>query len=184
MNTVKNKLYLITGMFLIVYSMHAAVITNSTENLSFKVDDVSFNLFTLSLLAHNFSISEKKPVPREVLDIGNINISLELARTLFLLRLQLDCFNIENVFVSILKDDNGDVFLFNKTIAQEEIEKLFDSNTNEQTKTETSINLSIPEMKVKNLNLTCLDHDSREFLWSINNLNKTKNYGACFFPRI
>ena len=152
-------------------SLHAAVITNSTDNLSLKIDNVSFNLFTLSLFADNLSILEKKPVPREILNVGNVKISLELARTLFLLRLQLDCFYIEDIYVSILKDNNGDIFLFDKKIRQNEIDKLFNSETNKQTETETSIDLSIPEMKIKNLNITCLDHDKRTFLWSINNLN-------------
>ncbi len=171
MNIIKNKLFLFVSLFLLSYSVQAALITNSTDNLSLKIGNVSFNLFTLSLFADNFSIIEKKPVPREVLNVGNVKISLELARTLFLLRLQLDCFYIENIYVSILKDDNGDILLFNKNIKQEEIEKLFDSNTNKQAENETSIDLSIPEMKIKNLNITCSDHDKRTFLWSINNLN-------------
>ena len=171
MNIIRNKIFFLSFVIWLSYSLSAAVITNSTENLSLDVKNVSFNLFTLTLAGNRFSIMEKSPVEREVLNIDKVKISLELARSLLLWRFQLDCFYIENIFVSILEDNNGDIFLFNKNIKQEEIDKLFDSNTNKQNKTETNIDLSIPEMEIKNLNILCSSHDSRKFLWSINNLN-------------
>jgi len=78
---------------------------------------------------------------------------------------------MEDIFFSILEDDDGEIFLFNKNIKQKEIDTLFGTKTNEQTKAETKIDLSIPKMEIKNLNIICRDHDKRTFLWSVNNLN-------------
>ncbi len=174
MSIVKNKLAKTVVWFLIFLSTYAAsasTVTNATDNLSLKVNDISFNFFTLTFSGDNFSIFEKTPVPRQVLNIEKVKISLELARSLFLWRFQLDCFYIENIFVSILEDNDGNIFLFNKNIKQKEIDELFSTETNKNSKAKTEIVLSIPEMEIKNLNITCHNHDNRDFLWSINNLN-------------
>ena len=177
MNIVKNKLANSTKavifllVFLSTYIVSATTITNSTDNLSLKVDDISFNFFTLTFFGDNFSIYEKMSVPRQILNIEKVKISLELARSIFLWRFQLDCFYIENIFVSILEDSDGNIFLFNKNIKQKEIDKLFGTETNKQSKTKTEIVLAIPEMEIKNLNIVCHNHENRNFLWSINNLN-------------
>lgn len=174
MSIVKNKLAKTVVLFLVFLSTYAAsasTVTNATDNLSLKVNDISFNFFTLTFSGDNFSIFEKTPVPRQVLNIEKVKISLELARSLFLWRFQLDCFYIENIFVSILEDNDGNIFLFNKNIKQKEIDELFSTETNKNSKAKTEIVLSIPEMEIKNLNITCHNHDNRDFLWSINNLN-------------
>ncbi|RLD11773.1 MAG: hypothetical protein DRI44_02830 [Chlamydiae bacterium] len=172
MNITKNKLLqIIVLLWLFAYQAQSTIISNSTDNLSLKVDDISLNLLTLTFLAHNFSILEKAPVRRQVLNVEKIKISLELARTILLMRFQLDCFYMENIFISILEDDDGNIFLFNKNIKQKEIDELFGTETNKQAKSETKIDLSIPKMEIKNLNITCLDHNRKTFLWSINNLN-------------
>jgi len=175
MNITKNKYIWTAVLFslLLIHNSQAASVTNSTENLILKIDDVSLNFLTFTLSAHNFLTLEKKPVPRQVINVENVKISLELARSIFLLRFHLDCFYIENIFVSILKDNDENIFLFNKNITQKEIDKLFGTETNKQSKakSETSIDLSIPKMEIKNLNITCRDHNERTFLWSINNLN-------------
>ena len=177
MSTVKNKLTnsIKTIIFILVFlSIHiasASVITNATDNLSLKVNDISFNLFTMTFSGNDFSIFEKAPVPRQILNIEKVKISLELARSLFLWRFQLDCFYIENIFISVLEDNDGNIFIFNKGIKQKEIDELFNTETNKQDKAQTEIVLSIPEMEIKNLNIICHDHDNRDFLWSINNLN-------------
>lgn len=175
MNIIKNKFIWTAVLFslLLIHNSQAASVTNSTENLALKIEDVSLNFLTLTLSAHNFLTLEKKPVPRQVINVENVKISLELARSIFLLRFHLDCFYIENIFVSILKDNDENIFLFNKSIKQKEIDKLFGTETNKQSKakSETSIDLSIPKMEIKNLNITCRDHNERTFLWSINNLN-------------
>ncbi|MCK5852554.1 hypothetical protein KAH27_05935 [bacterium] len=169
-----NKITKAVMVFFIFMSTHivsAATITNATENLSLKANDISFNFFTLTFSGNDFSIFEKAPVSRQVLNVGKVKISLELARSLFLWRFQLDCFAIENIYVSILEDNDGNIYLFNKSIKQKEIDELFSTETNKQAETKTEIDLSIPEMEIKNLNIICHNHDNRNFLWSINNLN-------------
>jgi len=170
MSTIKNKI--ISAVLLAAFFLSADPVSNSTEHLSLKIDDVSFNLFTLTLFAKNFSIIEKIEENRDILKVDNLKISLELARSLLLWRFQIDCFLLENVSVNILEDETGENFLFDKKIPEDEINKLFGGdNSNKHNKTKTEIDLSIPFMEIKNLNIFCNDYTTKKFLWSINNLN-------------
>ena len=157
-----------------MFIANAKPFSNNTENISIKVDDVSFSLPTLSAYLSNLSITEKTPVHREILNLKNSKISLGFIRSIFLWRFHIDSFKIDNLKISLLKDDDGEIHFFNKSIPEEEIQNLFGKEKDEfNDKKEENGGLPeiyIPSIIIENINILFSEHDSRKKLWSIDNI--------------
>jgi|GEM_PF-2856740 len=171
----KNIIFLVL-IYLIcsVISAKAKPFSNHTENISIKADDVSFSLPTLSAYLSNLSITEKSPVNREILNLKSSKFSLEFIRSIFLWRFHVDSFKIDNMNISLLKDEKGEIHFFNKSIPKKEIQELFgDEKDDFDKKNEENgrpPELYFPHVQINNVTILCSDHDTRKKLWSIDNI--------------
>ncbi len=154
----------------------SAPLSNHTEKLTATARDISVDLVTLTLSARDMQISEHVPIERDVLRVGSVKVSLEFMRSLLFWRFQIDCFQMRDVYVSILRDSDGKTRLFNKEISAKEISKLFAGEKEQfdekrsEVKRDNAPDVSIPYLSISNLNIACLEHDTREKLWSIDNI--------------
>jgi len=170
----RNKFLILIYLTCITFSTNAKPFSNQTENISIKADDVSFSLPTLSAYLSNLSISEKTPVNREILTLKNSKFSLEFIRSIFLWRFHVDSFKIDNLNISLLKDDKGEFHFFNKSIPKEEIQELFgDGKEGFEEKNKENggpPELYFPHVQINNVTILCSDHETRKKMWTIDNI--------------
>jgi len=148
--------------------------SNQTENISVKADNLSFSLPTLTAYLSDFTISEKTPVKREILNMESSEFSIEFIRSIFLWRFHVDSFKINSMDISLLRDKEGEIHFFNKNIPKKEIQELFgekkDDFDSRKEENGGPPEIYIPSIQIENVNIICSDHDTREKLWSIDNI--------------
>jgi hypothetical protein len=148
----------------------ATQIERATDTLTLSVERLSTRIWSLSLYCHTVDVKELVPVPRDVLHLGKAHISLSMLGTLMDMRLELDSFELRDMQLSLLRDTNGVLRLFNEAIPDEDIDTIFpDDEEEEASDAMSESNFDVPYALIDGLTITCDDHDSRERLWSLDN---------------
>ena len=106
-------------------ALHAAEIERKTDTVTLSVEKLSTKIWSLSLFCHTVDVHELVPVPRHVVHLGKAHLSLSLLGTLLKWRLQLDSFELRDMQLSLLRETNGTLRLFNRDIPQEDLDVLF-----------------------------------------------------------
>lgn len=175
--------FVFVSLLILTRDLHASEISNKTEHLMLEVGNKSFNPFTLTFSAEDICFQEFDP-PRKILSLGKGEISIGLLRLLFMRDYYVDCFQVDDLYVSFLRDSTGVFHFINPAISSNEIARIKSAIDSGDRNKEANKNRKkdgdkgdrknkpthIPDISFNNINFEIFDLDSREALFSLDNM--------------